>query len=147
MQLEQHQKTIGFQARALSNLIRRAVDQMILQNGGDVITGVQGWIIGYLYERRQEDIFQRDLEKAFSIRRSTIASTLKLMEKNDLVTRQAVNRDARLKKLDLTPKALAMHTNILSCIEQAEKQASQNISPEELETFHLVVDKMIHNLK
>ena len=64
---------------------------------------MQGWIIGYLYQNRDKEVFQRDIQEQFSIRRSTVTGILQLMEKNGLITRSSVERDARLKKLELTP--------------------------------------------
>ena len=49
---------------------------------------MQGWIIDYIYDRGNDPVFQRDIEKEFTIRRSTATELLKLMEKNGLITRQ-----------------------------------------------------------
>ena len=45
---------------------------------------MHGYLIRYLYENRERDVFQRDLEKKFSISRSAVTATLQLMEKNGL---------------------------------------------------------------
>ena len=71
-------------------------------------TGMQGWIIGFLHRNEDRDMFQRDVEAEFNIRRSTATGILQLMEKT-ASSAGAVAYDARLKKLVLTPKALAVH--------------------------------------
>ena len=45
---------------------------------------MQSWIIRFLYEHSEEDIYQRDIEAEFSIARSTATGILKLMEKEDI---------------------------------------------------------------
>ena len=95
----EHRDEIGFQVRTLSNLIKRLVDQTAFQGRERPATGMHGWVIGYLYENRNRDVFQRDLQEQFSIRRSTVTGILQLMEKNGLITRQSVDEDARLKKI------------------------------------------------
>ena len=74
---------------------------------------MQRWVIGYLSEHEGKDVFQRDLEEEFSVRRSTATGILQLMEKNELITREPVSHDARLKKLVLTPKAIEIQKRLL----------------------------------
>lgn len=45
----------------------------------DEVTGMHGWLIGYI--ERQGDVYQRDVEKRFNMRRSTVTKMLQLMEK------------------------------------------------------------------
>ena len=42
---------------------------------------MHGWIIGYLYRHRDTPVFQRDIEREFSITRSTVTNILQLMER------------------------------------------------------------------
>ena len=56
--------------------------QPSLEEHEDEITRKNGWIIGdYLASNRDKDIFQKDIEYNFSIRRSTVSGILQLMEK------------------------------------------------------------------
>ena len=105
----EYREDIGFQIRTLSHLVKRTVDQAAFDGVDDHPTGVQGWIIGYLYRNRDKEVFQRDIQEQFSIRRSTVTGILQLMEKNGLITRSSVEQDARLKKLELTPRAIELH--------------------------------------
>ncbi|MBR2974519.1 MAG: MarR family transcriptional regulator, partial [Clostridia bacterium] len=93
-----------------------------------------------------EDVYQRDLEKRFEIRRSTATQMLSLMEKNGLILRQPVSHDARLKRLVLTPKAVALHKNVEKEIKGIEESLMQGVSVEEMEIFFAVIDKVKANL-
>ncbi|MBP3889022.1 MAG: MarR family transcriptional regulator [Cellulosilyticum sp.] len=140
-------KAIGFQLNELSRMIRRNLDEQINELHIDEITGVQGWIIGYIYRQSQEkDVFQRDIERAFHIRRSTVAETLRLMENKGLIIRESVEHDARLKKLVLTPKALQIQTQIATKIQEVEQKLISGLSKGELMLFLEIVDKMKSNL-
>lgn len=46
------------------------------------LTGMHGWLIHFLYIRQDTPIYQRDIEKTFSIRRSTVTAMLNRMEEN-----------------------------------------------------------------
>ncbi len=138
---------LGFDIRTLSLLIKRFIDDNGNKQYVDNLTGMHGWVIGYLYENRDRDIYQRDLESQFSIRRSTATGILQLMEKNDLIHRVPVESDARLKKLVLTEKALDLHKMVEADRERTEEKLIQGIDKEELEVFRRVLKKMIQNME
>ncbi len=138
----EHRDEIGFQVRTLSHLIKHMVNQTAFASEEVPVTGVQGWIMGYLYENQGKDVFQRDLQNHFSVRRSTVTGILQLMEKNGLIVRRAVDWDARLKKLELTPKALEMHERVMRGIRQTEAALSAMLDPEEKDTFLRLCEKI-----
>lgn len=109
-------------------------------------TAYHGRIIGYLFERRNEDVFQKDIENRFEIRRSTATKLLQLMESNGLITRTAVLSDARLKKITLTEKAVSMHEHFREEIDCFEAALSFGLTEEEVETFFRITDKIYNNL-
>lgn len=138
---------IGFEIRTLSNLIKRYVDNIAAKKYVDNITGMHSWVIGFLYHNRDRDVFQKDLEEEFSIRRSTATVILQLMEKNGLITRCKVAYDARLKKLQLTPKAMETQEMIIKEIEQLETRMTQGIPAEEMAAFFHTLEKIKKNIE
>ena len=143
----EYREDIGFQIRTLSHLVKRTVDQVAFDEQDDHPTGVQGWILGYLYENQGREIFQRDIQEQFSIRRSTVTGILQLMERNGLITRSSVERDARLKKLELTPRGVELHKRVERSIRQVEDRLSQCLTPEEKATFLTICEKIRAHLK
>ncbi|MBR4073427.1 MAG: MarR family transcriptional regulator [Clostridia bacterium] len=141
------EREIGFQVRTLSNLIRRNFENFGSVREQQCLTGAHGWVIGYLYSNRHRDVYQRDFEAEFSIRRSTITKMLTLMEKNGLITRESVEDDARLKKIVLTKKASLMQKQVFEDISVLEKKMSKGIDPDELEIFFNTVNKIKANLE
>lgn len=138
------EKRVGFEIRCLNNLIKRDVERSkVFQQS----TGLHGWAIGWLYENRDREIFQRDFENRFSIRRSTASSILTLMEKNGMITRESVECDGRLKRIVLTDRAVELHRMIQKDISRREKRLTNGISPEELEVFFSVISKIKANLE
>ena len=113
----------------------------------DSLTGTHGWVIRYLYKNRDNDIFQRDIEKTFGVRRSTITSMLQIMEKNGLITRGSVPYDSRLKKITPTEKALELHRQISSEIDTIEAELSAGLSEEEIACFIATIEKIKKNLQ
>ena len=136
---------IGYEIRSMSNLIKRKVYE-INREDAQILTDMQGWILGFLWEHQDQDIFQRDLEEAFCVRRSTISRFLAAMEKQGLIQRISVPQDARLKKLVLTPKAISLHERVMQRIDFIESLVVKDISKEDVEHFHKIIKKMKENL-
>lgn len=141
------EKDIGFEIRTLSNLIRRDVEKSIADIEPRPNGRIHGWAINYFYENRDKNIFQKDFEEKFSIRRSTASNMLKLMEKDGYIKRVSVENDARLKKIVLTDKAIKIHTKICSDIAAREKRLRQGLSNEELESFFRITEKLKKNME
>lgn len=140
------ERQLGFEIRTVNNLIKRYFEQHKPEEFKES-TGVHGWAIRYFYENRDKDIFQRDFELRFSIRRSTATNMLKLMEKNGLIKRQPVEYDARLKKIVLTEKSIAIHKKATHNIAVFEQLLSSGITEEELCSFYNILDKIKMNLE
>ena len=93
-------KRVGFEIKALSNLMRRRIwENLHVEAHCDMYTEMQGMIVGVLCRNTQHEIFQKDLEQIFYIRRSTASRLLKKMEQDGLIIRRNVARDARLKQV------------------------------------------------
>jgi DNA-binding MarR family transcriptional regulator len=138
---------IGFKVRILANLIKRDVEKSKSELGIDLPKGINGWAISYFFDNSDKDIFQKDFENEFSIRRSTASNILKTMEQNGFITRESVVSDARLKKIVLTEKAINIHKSVLKSINEREERLRQNLSDQEIETFLKITDKLIKNME
>lgn len=149
---------IGHEIKMLSNLIKRHIDSNIARHNGidsegnsdrsnHELTGMQSLIIKYLYYNDSKDVFQRDIEKKFSIRRSTSTRILQLMEKKGLIKRTSVDYDARLKKLKLTQKSIEMKRMIEQDIDELEMKMRQGISEEEMNVFMKTIRKIRKNVE
>lgn len=142
----EQQPQIGMIVRCLNNKIGRFVSAAAGREFGDAATAVHGWVVRYLYDNRDRDIFQRDLESRFSVRRSTMTSILQLMEKKGLIVKESVASDARLKKLILTPTAIDIQERMRREIALLEEQMRKDLSDEEIAAFLAVAEKIGNNL-
>ena len=139
-------KLVGFEIKTVHNLLKRDFESLTIDKEMKNITAMQKWIIGYLSDNEDKDIFQRDIEEEFSVRRSTATGILQLMEKNNLIKREPVSYDARLKKIVLTQKALDIQNEINQEIKAHDKKLSKNISKDDLEIFFKVMKQIRKNL-
>ncbi len=140
------ERFIGMEINKTNNLIKRDMLRSDFKKELDDATGKNGWIIGYIANNSDRDVFQRDIEDDFMIRRSTVSNMIQLMEKKGYIRREPVSYDARLKKLTLTPKAQEVHQNMVRQIEDNDRKMRQGISNEDLKTFFEVLKKIRQNL-
>ena len=143
----QRKNDIGLAIRKLSILIKRDIEKSKIKLGIDTLKGVNGWAINYFNENRDKNIFQKDFEEKFSIRRSTASNILKNMEQKGLIKRIAVENDARLKKIVLTETAIDLNNKINEDIKLREIKMRKDIDQKELEIFFKVIDKISDNLE
>ena len=140
-------RKLGFEIGRTSRLIKRVLDNNSQKEYIDKVTGTHGFALGFLHRNKDRDIFQKDFEKEFDIRRSTASHILSLMEENGMITRESVSYDARLKKIVLTEKALNIQTEVMCFFDNLEKEFEKDISEEELQIFYSVLDKINSNIE
>ena len=115
-----------------------------------VITGASGFVsshfIDYLYNNRNRDIFQKDIEREFSITRSTASKIIRLMEQKDLIEGRKIPEDARLKKLERTEKAKGYRDVMKSVMDVQEERMFKGFSDEEQKKFFEYIQRIRENL-
>ena len=136
---------LGRNVHMLSRLLKRNTDIEVTKYG---ITGVQSAMIGFIYEKsRKKDVFAKDIEKAFDLRRASSAGLIQNMEKNGLIKREMVGNDARLRKIVLTEKALELRKKLDKSIKNMEKKMLEGLTKEEVEKYLELTKKMAKNLE
>ena len=133
--------------RSLSHRIHRFFQNSPNKKTVDTITGTNGWIIGYLADRQDKDVFQKDIEREFDITRSTASKVIDLMEQKGLVERQKVASDARLRKLVLTDKSLQLAELIAEDKKHLDEVLMRNFTEEEKEKLTEFITRMRKNLE
>lgn len=137
---------VGFVIHKLDVGMKRILDAKMRAVGYDEVTLMHGWILKYLYDNRDREVYQKDIEKQFSVGRSTVTMVIKMMEKRELVCRESVRHDARLKKVVLTPKGYCHHEQVEQHLTEIHKGIMEGITDEEKKLFLHIVKKMEQNL-
>ncbi len=138
---------VGFTIHMLDMGMKKILDTRMKAEGCDEVTLMHGWILKYLYDNQDREVYQKDIEKRFGIGRSTVTTIIQLMEKRELVCRESVERDARLKKVTLTEKGRLHNDLVKANIHRMNSLALAGISEEEKAEFLRISDKIAWNLK
>lgn len=129
-----------------SRVIRRALDARISGVNPD-LSGVRGMVLGDIVRanRNGRDVYQRDIEQWFNIRRSSVTALLQGMEQDGFITRCAVEKDARLKRLVATDKGRVCHAEIEASIAQFESDLQKGIDPQQAAVARAVLEQTLRN--
>lgn len=112
------------------------------------IGSAQGKILNYvLVESTVRSVYQKDLEREFGLRPSTITEMLNALEKKELIKRISDEWDGRYKKIVFTEKALTLKDRIRQEVEGTEALLLQGISEKEQQEFMKIAEKMLQNLE
>ena len=103
-------ENIGRQLKIASTQLTKQFDKFAIQYD---LTSMQMSVIDFLTLFKDQEMFQKDIEHEFNIRRSTASTLLKRMENKGLIRRVESNKDARQKQRVAIARALAMNPDIM----------------------------------
>lgn len=138
-------ETIGYKIRLIHNQIHKTMEFKRKENEDD-LTSMQRWTLGFLHEREGQNIYQRDLEAAFSVSRATASNMLSVMERKGLIERHSVEHDARLKRLELTERARRLFARADQDMKEMEDTLLLGLDEEEILVLNKSLDQMLSNL-
>lgn len=143
----EEKRYIGYELKSISHLIRRELDIAFSAPEYDGITGVQHAIMCFIMRQaKQGEVFQRDIEKEFLLRRSTVTVMLQGFEQKGYILRLPVSRDARLKNIVLTKKAQTLLERSWREMEQFHQKLEEHLTEAEKEQLLFLLDKIKQNL-
>lgn len=139
---------LGLHISKINHIISRKMDSAVINAIDDNLTVSQAYVIDFISMKGEnQEIFQKDLEKEFDLKRSSISLMLNNMEKSDLIKRVPVAEDGRLKKIILTNKSKKLYKEISMAIDSIENKLCESITSQEMKVFKTVLDKIRNNLE
>ena len=139
------EKDCGAWINLLSHKVKARLDAAFQDLG---ITGVQSWIICYILKHYPDGpVFQRDIESAFGLSRSTATGILQLLERNGIILKEGVANDARLKSLIPTQRAVELDASVHACLAETDRQLTKGLSDGQVILFREMAAQMLRNLE
>ncbi len=138
------EKDCGAWINLLSHKFKAKLDATFQDFG---ITGVQSRILYYIqFHCQRGPVFQRDIESAFGMSRSTATGILQLLEKNGMIRKESVPMDARLKSLVPTQKAIELNSRVYEYLQDMDRLLTQGLTEEQVLQFKEMAAQMLKNL-
>ena len=141
------EKSIAFTLRVIHNQIKHIICKEAPHFKNGPKTQLQGGIMGYLYHHSDRPVYQKDLEKEFRISRATATNTLQVMERDGLIVRKALDKDMRLKRIQLTEEARQHHKRVEFQMDMMENRMKNGMSEDEVVQLHRLLGILLKNLE
>lgn len=126
----------------LANRIKRVFDTTTGRCGAQIR------ILNYvLFSYPEKEIYQKDIEEELNIRSASVSTLLKKMEAKDIIRREKVPYDDRLKKILPTSQTVEMKEQVKRHVSLLERRLTAGITLEELKVFSDVLKKMQENME
>ena len=138
---------ICFCVKKLDNHIGRKFYSLYSRKALDECTMAKVWIVDYLYDHRDRDVFQKEIEDKFFVNRATVSKMLKLMENKKLICRGPAASDSRKKKLKLDQRGYELLRLCQSIRSEMEEQVTASLTTEEKALFRSLCLKMINHME
>ena len=140
-------RIVGYEIKTLENLITRKILMTAKDAGYPALTTVQIRIMRYLFLNKDKEIYQKDIEKNFVVRRSTASGIIDTMEKNGMLKRVNTDLDLRSKRIVITEQYAGKMELLEGLINKFQDELLDGVTDSELNTFFSVIDKMKENLE
>ena len=115
---------------------------------GDSLTVMQKHILKFiLLETLHREIYQKDIEKFFGLKKSTITSILNSLEDAGYIERKVGKDDGRLRRIVLTEKGFAMNEKVHNEFETLEENMSNLFSEDEYNNLIASLEKIRNYLE
>ena len=122
----------------------RLGDENLANHG---VTMAQLKVLSYISRNSKTGpVYQRDLEEAFEIRRSSVSGILRTMENSGILLREGSRDDARVKIISLTEKGKKLDAELISFIHNLESDLLLGFEDDEKEMLQSLLFRVLKNL-
>ncbi|ETT84244.1 MarR family transcriptional regulator [Viridibacillus sp. FSL R5-0477] len=110
------------------------------------LTLEQARFIGYLFQHEDEGISQKDMERAFQRKGSTISSIVHNLEKKGFIERKVDMKDERRRIIHVLPKGKNLVEDFNDFFKEMETTMVNGLDDKEKDALSNMLDKVINNL-
>ena len=136
-------KTIGFMFKQINNVYEKEFNSRLRTLG---ITASQCAVLDYLFVSSKEEVTQRDIEKALSLRNPTVTGLIKRLEENGYLFSVPSDRDKRCKNIYLTEKAYDIQRRMEMDRKRIDKRFTLGMNKKEKAALEKVLERVLYNI-
>lgn len=139
-------KNLGRFLSCCGKMVKLNVDAELRRSGYNV-TPVQSQALSYLYRHREEEVTQRDLERALQLKPSTINGIVERLLEKDYISRCPSPTDGRCRLLHLTQAGEEMVDSFRAALDRTDRAVLADLTEEEQELLYGLLRRIYTNLE
>lgn len=135
-------KRIGFLIKQVYFMNQAQLNTMFAQFD---LTASQTFTLIYLFRAHEQGrvINQREIERDMDISNPTVTGILNRLEHKGLIERKTSTKDARIKYIEVTDKALELDKVLKRKFSENEKQLVSNLTKEDVQQLARILEKIL----
>lgn len=135
--------TIGFLIKQINNGYEKEFNKRLRTLG---ITSSQCEVLDFLFTSSQEEITQRDIEKALNLKNPTVTGLLKRLDEKGFILSVPSNKDKRCKNIYLTEKAYDIQKRMELNRKKLDRMLTLGLNKKETAALEKVLEKVLYNV-
>lgn len=139
----QEKLPLGFLFKQINNVYEKEVNNSLRALG---ITASQCAVLDYLFHSRKEEINQKDVERALSLKNPTVTGLLKRLDEKGYILIVPSAKDRRCKKIYLTEKAYDIRRRMEADRKKVDKRLTIGMTKKEVQALRKMLDKVLYNV-
>lgn len=136
-------RTIGFLFKQINNVYEKEFNNRLRSLG---ITSSQCEVLDFLLRSGQEEVNQRDIEKALNLGNPTVTGLLKRLDEKGYIMALPSERDKRCKNIYLTEKAYDIQRRMEADRKKLDKRLTMGMTKKEVAAVTRALEKMLYNI-
>ena len=136
-------RRIGFVVKQINNLYEKDLNEKLKKLG---ITSSQCAVLNYLFHTNKDEVNQRDVERALSLKNPTVTGILKRLDEKGFVLCVPNAKDKRRKNIYLTEKAYDIQRRMELDRRKLDKQLTRGMTKREVASLARGLRKVLHNI-
>lgn len=134
---------LGFMFKQINNVYEKEFNNQLRTIG---ITASQCAVLDYLFVSSKEEVNQRDIEKALSLRNPTVTGLLKRLDEKGFILSVPSNKDKRCKNIYLTEKAYDIRRRMDMDRKKLDKMLTIGMNKKEVAALEKMLGKVLYNI-
>ena len=134
---------LGFLFKQINNVYEKEVNNSLRTLG---ITASQCAVLDYLFHSRKEEINQKDVERALSLKNPTVTGLLKRLDEKGYILIVPSTKDKRCKNIYLTEKAYDIRRRMEADRKKVDKRLTIGMTKKEVQALRKMLDKVLYNV-
>lgn len=134
---------VGFLVKQINNIYEKDFNNQLKKLD---LTSSQAEVLDFLFRCDEEEVTQRDIEKALSLKNPTVTGILKRMEEKGFVMILPSEKDKRCKNVYLTEQAFDIEKKMEAVRRKIDKNLTLGMTKREVEALQKMLNRVLYNV-
>ena len=134
---------VGFLVKQINNIYEKDFNNQLKKLN---LTSSQAEVLDFLFRCDEEEVTQRDIEKALSLKNPTVTGILKRMEEKGFVMILPSEKDKRCKNVYLTEQAFDIEKKMEAVRRKIDNNLTLGMTKREVEALQKMLNRVLYNV-